>query len=445
VIDPQEHQDREGVQCQHEGKGRVSGQGGGASVPEEGGRASVSEEGGRASAAVPDEKLQQLKLKLQMTLNVQYGRSGLKAVLGEFDQNKDGVLSRKAFGRGLLKLDVKLSTEEKDLLLLQLDTDGLGKVAVKEFVRFVMNCAESEKKDVLVVDGKKEEVLQKEKGERDEVVKGSEKRTKNEKREKRGEKKEEKKEEEKEGMEEEGEKGEEQQAQAEPMKPEAAKTAAVANATEAASHAAAVVLAADGAVVEAIEAAADALAARRRWWEERHTFRQLSAQQRQQHPDLPGPELASEEQRRQRRSRERAQARAAVAAERRREMRNQEARARARFMHSQPHSAAMPIAARQMLWDSMMHPPGIRERVPVGESAHEAHEVSPTSVRLGSTPMAYQPYLSDNDDSEDEWLMRPPALDAQTQREVQQREAENIQLLVHRERERWRQSFRGAS
>jgi Ca2+-binding EF-hand superfamily protein/acyl-CoA-binding protein len=64
-------------------------------------------------------------------------RGDVDAVFDEFDTNKDGVLSREEFGKGLLKLDLKLTMEDKDRLMARLDSDGSGMVSAKEFINFV--------------------------------------------------------------------------------------------------------------------------------------------------------------------------------------------------------------------------------------------------------------------------------------------------------------------
>jgi Ca2+-binding EF-hand superfamily protein len=431
-----------------------------------------------AAAAVADDEsdelLKLLKLKLQAALKEGKHRSAsVKTVLVGFDKNKDGLLSREEFGKGLRKLQLRLSVEEKEKLMTRVGGGGDGSgeavsgvVSIDKFVRFVKRTKSTIEKGA-EGDGEKDEkkIERIERGEKGNREKGRERRrgermeeSKDEtagrdgneegKEEKEEEGKEEEEEEEKQEEKEEeradaeGAKGGQQQTPI--MSPDEAKAAAVVKAAEAAAEAAEAVEAAEDAVEGAIVAAADALVARRRWWEERHVYRQLSAQQRQQHPDLPGPELVTAEQRRQSRGRERAQAKAAVEAERGREARVQETRARARFMHADS-SARVPVAGRQMLWDSMMQPPGIRQR---GLGAdNSAHQTSPSSIREGST-FIRAPDRSwnrgfENDDGHGghDDVLKPPPLDTQSQRRAHQRETAKTRSVVQREQARWRQSF----
>ena len=65
--------------------------------------------------------------------------SNLKKMFNEFDENGDGVVSKREFEKALKKLGLRLEQSDIKKLMEILDLDGSGQISYQEFVTFFNN------------------------------------------------------------------------------------------------------------------------------------------------------------------------------------------------------------------------------------------------------------------------------------------------------------------
>lgn len=64
-------------------------------------------------------------------------RKNVLEIFQEFDTNNSGAISQVEFKNGIRKLNLGLTSREIDDLMIRLDTNGDGKIDIKEFTRYM--------------------------------------------------------------------------------------------------------------------------------------------------------------------------------------------------------------------------------------------------------------------------------------------------------------------